>query len=75
MWAVAREKNQRLATLSIDAAIQFRSPADWAAVTQELSQAVASLVARYHDESDPRGRSYRLVVAAYPKPKEDTKCR
>ena len=43
MWAVAREKNQRLATLSIDAAIQFRSPADRAAVTQELSQAVASL--------------------------------
>ena len=28
----------------------------------------------YHDESDPRGRTYRLVVAAYPKPKEDTKC-
>ena len=75
MWAVAREKNQRLATLSIDAAIQFRSPADRAGFTQELSQAVASLVARYHDESDPRGRSYRLVVAAYPKPKEDTKCR
>ena len=75
MWAVAREKNQRLATLSIDAAIQFRSPADRAGFTQELSQAVASLVARYHDESDPRGRSYRSVVAAYPKPKEDTKCR
>ena len=75
MWAVARAKNKRLATLSIDAAIEFRSPADRAAFTQELSEAVTSLVARYHDESDPRGRGYRLVVAAYPKPKEDTKCR
>jgi DNA-binding transcriptional ArsR family regulator len=75
MWAVTREKNKRLATLSIDTAIRFRSPADRAAFTQELSEAVTTLVARYHDESDPRGRSYRLVVAAYPKPKEDTKCR
>ena len=75
LWAVAREKNKRVATLSIDTAIQFRSPADRAAFTQELSKAVTSLVARYHDESDSRGRSYRLVVAAYPKPKGDTKCR
>jgi DNA-binding transcriptional ArsR family regulator len=71
LWAVARKKDKRLATLSIDTAIRFRSPADRAAFTQELSDAVTSLAARYHDESDPKGRSYRLVVAAYPKPKED----
>ena len=73
LWRVAREKHKRLATLSVDTAIRFRSPADRAAFTQELSETVASLVARYHDESDPDGRSYRLVVAAYPKPKEDAK--
>jgi DNA-binding transcriptional ArsR family regulator len=72
LWAVAREKNKRLATLSIDTAIRFRSPVDRAAFTQELSDAVTSLVACYHDESNPSGRSYRLVVAAYPKPREDT---
>jgi len=72
LWAVAREKNKRVATLSIDTAVQFRSPADRAAFTRELSEAVTTLVARYHQESE--GRSYRLVVAAYPKPKEDTKC-
>jgi DNA-binding transcriptional ArsR family regulator len=72
LWAVAREKNKRIATLSIDTAVQFRSPADRAAFTRELSEAVTTLVARYHQESE--GRSYRLVVAAYPKPKEDTKC-
>jgi DNA-binding transcriptional ArsR family regulator len=75
LWRVAREKNKRVATLSIDTAIRFRAPAERAAFTRELSDAVTSLVARYHDESDPHGRSYRLVVAAYPKPKEDAKCR
>ena len=72
LWRAARDHNKRLATLSIDTAIRFRSPTDRAAFTQELSDAVTSMVARYHDESDPRGRGYRLVVAAYPKPKEDT---
>jgi DNA-binding transcriptional ArsR family regulator len=71
LWAVAREKNKRIATLSIDTAVQFRSPADRAAFTDELAEAVTALVAKYHDESDSHGRNYRLVVAAYPKPKED----
>jgi DNA-binding transcriptional ArsR family regulator len=71
LWKIAREKNKRLATLTIDTAIRFRSPADRAAFMTELSDAVTSLVARYHDESDPHGRSYRLAVTAYPKPKED----
>lgn len=72
LWRTARTRNKRLATLSIDTAIQFRSPADRAAFTKDLSDAVTSLAARYHDESHPGGRSYRLVVAAYPKPKEGT---
>lgn len=70
LFSAAREKNKRLATLSIDTAIRFRSPADRASFTSELSEAVTALVARYHDESDPDGRSYRLLVAAYPKPKD-----
>ena len=78
LWRVARHKNKRLATLSIDTAVRFRSAADRAAFARELSDAVTSLVARYHDETTPRGRSHRLVLAAYPMPsadaKEDTKC-
>ena len=71
LWAGARTADKRLATLSIDTAIRFRSPADRAAFTQELSDTVASLVARYHNETDTRGRGFRLLVAAYPKPGED----
>lgn len=66
----ARSKNNRLETLSIDRTIRLRSPADRADFARELSDAVATLAARYHDESDPHGRSYRLVVVAYPKPTE-----
>lgn len=70
-WRVSREQHKRLATLTIDTAIRFRSAADRAAFTDELSHAITALVARYHDETHPGGRAYRLVVAAYPKPKED----
>lgn len=35
--------------------------ADCAAFTRDLSDAFTSLVARYHDETTPRGRSHRWV--------------
>ncbi|MCV7154034.1 ArsR/SmtB family transcription factor [Mycolicibacterium pyrenivorans] len=69
LWRTARDKRKRLATLSIDTAVTFRSAADRAAFTDDLSRAVTELVARYHDESDPHGRTHRVVLAAYPKPK------
>lgn len=68
LWRRARENDKRLATLSIDTVIRFKSPADRAAFTNDLASAVATLAARYHDETAPRGRPHRLVVAAYPAP-------
>ena len=66
--ALAADK--RLATLSLDTEIRFRSAADRAAFSNELIQAVTTLVARYHDESAPGGRAHRLVVMAHPLPHE-----
>lgn len=66
----SEEADKRLATLSIDTEIRFRSPADRAAFTRELTQAVTALAARYHDESAPGGRPHRLVVVAHPLPTE-----
>jgi DNA-binding transcriptional ArsR family regulator len=66
----AEEAGQHLATLSLDTEIRFRSPAERAAFTRELTQAVTSLAARYHDEHAPGGRPHRLVVAAHPLPTE-----
>lgn len=68
LWRAARDKHKRLATLTIDTSVTFRSAADRAAFTDELATAVTSLVARYHDETDPRGRTHRVLLAAYPMP-------
>lgn len=67
----AQELDKRLATLSIDTEIRFRSPEDRAAFSRDLTAAVAELASRYHDESAPGGRRHRLLVAAHPKP-DDT---
>lgn len=66
----AKEVNKRLPTLSMDTEVCFRSPAERAAFSQELTQAVTSLVSRYHDPSAEGGRSHRLVILAYPLPRE-----
>ena len=68
LWAAARRSDKRLATLSIDTEIGFRSAADRAAFTRDLSEAVATLAARYHH--DGGGRAHRLIVASYPVPTE-----
>jgi DNA-binding transcriptional ArsR family regulator len=68
LWRSARQKDKRLATLSIDTVIRFRSPADRATFTADLANTVAVLAARYHDASAPGGRPHRLVVASYPAP-------
>jgi DNA-binding transcriptional ArsR family regulator len=62
------ELEMRLPTLSIEATIRFRSAADRAAFSGDLAADVQALVARYHDEAAPQGRSHRLVVVAYPLP-------
>jgi len=62
------EQAKQLATLSIDTEIRFRSPVERAAFSNELTGAVAKLVARYHDASAPGGRAHRLVVVAHPLP-------
>src|SRR5262245_18678990 len=66
----SRETGKRLATLSIDAEVRFRSAEDRAAFSRELAEAVTNLVARYHDAEAPGGRSHRLVVAAHPLPEK-----
>ena len=67
-WRTARRTNKRLATLSIDTVVRFKSPEDRATFTSELAAAIATLAARYHDEAAPGGRDHRLIVASYPAP-------
>ncbi|MBI3840284.1 MAG: helix-turn-helix transcriptional regulator [Planctomycetia bacterium] len=66
----SRELNKRLATLSLDTEIRFRSAADRAAFTSDLTNAITKLASRYHDESASGGRAHRLVIVAHPLPHE-----
>jgi hypothetical protein len=66
----AREVDQRLATLSIDTEVRFRSAADRAAFSHDLAETVTTLIARYHDADAPGGRAHRLVIVAHPLPHE-----
>lgn len=70
----AKEAGKRLATLAVDTEVRFRSPAERAAFSGELAEAIAKLVSKYHDENAPGGRAHRLVVVAHPMPhKSDSK--
>lgn len=66
----AKEAGKRLATLAVDTEVRFRSPTDRAAFSQELTEAIAKLVSKYHDDTAPGGRAHRLVVVAHPLPQK-----
>jgi DNA-binding transcriptional ArsR family regulator len=66
----AKEAGKRLATLSVDTEVRFRSATERAAFSSELTEAITKLVSKYHDESAPGGRAHRLVVMAHPLPHE-----
>ena len=62
----AERAGKPLPTLSTQVEIRLRSPQEREAFGRELLEAVARLAAKYHDAEHPDGRSYRLVVGAYP---------
>jgi DNA-binding transcriptional ArsR family regulator len=62
----ARTARKRLSTLALDAELRFASAAARAAFAQELSESVARLVARYHDDTAANGRRFRLVAFSHP---------
>lgn len=72
MLVAARKTRRKLATYAVDGEIRFASAADRTAFGDELGQALRVLVAKYHDESAPAGRSHRLLVAVHPKPSRTT---
>jgi DNA-binding transcriptional ArsR family regulator len=64
----SKEVDKRLATMSLDTEIRFRSPLDRAAFSGELTNAITKLVSKYHDAAAPGGRLHRLVIVAHPLP-------
>jgi predicted ArsR family transcriptional regulator len=64
--AIAEKSGRRLPTLSADVEVRLRSAQDREAFAEELLAAVAGLAAKYHDDTHPDGRTYRVVVGAHP---------
>ncbi len=67
--AQARRERKRIATLTLEADVRFASAASRAAFAEELTDAVARLAAKYHDERAPGGRRFRLLAAVHPTPR------
>jgi DNA-binding transcriptional ArsR family regulator len=65
----AHAAGKKLPTFALETEVRFRSSDEQHAFAEELSRAVAALVARYHDESAPGGRPFRWFVGSYPTPK------
>lgn len=63
----AKRARRPLATFAVDTEIRFASAADRAGFAAELSDAVESLVSKYHDARAARGRPHRLLVALHPR--------
>lgn len=62
----AREARKHLATFTLHVDVRFASAGDRAAFTEELTNTVATLVARYHNEHAEGGRAFRYVLGGYP---------
>ena len=67
----ADRDRQRVPTMTLQSEVRFRSSEDQHAFAQELTEAVAHLVAKYHDDSVADGRPFRLMAGAYPVPREE----
>jgi DNA-binding transcriptional ArsR family regulator len=68
----ARAAKKRLATLTIDTEVRFATAERRAAFAEELSENIARLVARYHDDTVQGGRRFRLVALSHPLPQPTT---
>jgi len=67
----AEKSKRRLATFSLQTDVRFATAADRKAFANELCNAVARLVARYHDEDADGGRPFRFVMGGYPLRKKE----
>jgi DNA-binding transcriptional ArsR family regulator len=63
----AAARRARVATVSLNTRLRLASPARLQSFVDELTEAVAEVVARHHRERGP-GRWFRVIAGAYPAP-------
>ncbi len=65
----AGKEGKRVATLTLEADVRFANAESRAKFAEELSDALARIAAKYHDDRAPGGRRFRLLAAVHPVPK------
>jgi len=69
----ANQAGKKLPTLTLHADVRFATAATQHAFAEELARAVGRLVAKYHDDTAPRGRTFRLMAGAWPAPAPESR--
>ncbi len=59
---------KRLPTLTLETEVRFSSPTRQHEFARELSQEIARLVAKYHDDDAAGGRTFRVLSGVHPVP-------
>jgi DNA-binding transcriptional ArsR family regulator len=62
----AAKAKKRVPTFALQTDVRFATAEDRRKFTEELANAVAKLVAKYHDDETPGGRAMRFIVGAFP---------
>ena len=62
----AAKQKKRVATFALQTDVRFATADDRRQFTEELANAIAKLVAKYHDDETAGGRTTRFIVGAYP---------
>ncbi len=62
----ADKAGKKLATFTLQTDVRFADATARNAFTEELSNTIVNLIAKYHDEKSPSGRLFKFNVGAYP---------
>jgi DNA-binding transcriptional ArsR family regulator len=62
----AAARGKRVPTLTLETDVRFATPADQRRFADELTAALATLAAKYHQPDAPQGRTFRVFAGGYP---------
>jgi DNA-binding transcriptional ArsR family regulator len=62
----AAARGKRVPTLTLETDVRFATPADQRRFADELTAALATLAAKYHQPHAPEGRTFRVFACGYP---------
>jgi len=62
----ASARGKRVPTLTLETQVRFATPADQRRFADELTTALATVAAKYHQPDAPQGRTFRVFACGYP---------